>query len=317
MKYETIGCFYMSRVVQYVQKNYIQIWQLLIFLNVPLIFFAAVHMLLGDVNMENEAFEDALADFAAALEHQTAAEFPPDDRRRAEVHFKRCFAAQFLDRIDEALEAVRTAVDILNRHKSSLADKEWENEKEHEEAVAGVDAILEELNEKVEELETAAKEEEATKAAMRSAMSQLTAAMAAQSGATIAPGESSKDGATGNGAQPARPPGASPVKDLGVVGRGTKRINLAPMAEGPAGTAGGVGASNSAAEPQLKKKKRSLEELMGASGEGDTIIGFGGPSKAEGGTKKEASGPAAAAAPATKPEDAPVPAFLQAYSKKD
>ena len=57
--------------------------------------------------MENEAFDDALAEYGAALGHQTGARFAPDDRRAAELHFKRCFALQLLNRPAEALEAVQ------------------------------------------------------------------------------------------------------------------------------------------------------------------------------------------------------------------
>ena len=273
-------------------------------------------MLLGDVNMENEAFEDALTDYDAALEHQAIAGYGDDDRRGAEVHFKRSSAAQFLGRIDAALEAVRTAVSILTRHKAGLSAKEWATEETKEEAIAGVDAVLEELNDKEEELETTAQEEESTKAAMRGAMSQLTAIMAQQNGHAPAGGDigsntnANAGAASGRGPDAAaRPPGASPVKDLGVVGRGTKRINLAPLAEG-----GAAGASTAAPAGPQPKKKRSLEDLMGSAGEGETTIGFGGASEPEKQTKKEENAPAAAA-PAN-PEEAALPAFLQAYTKK-
>lgn len=77
------------------------------------------------------------------------------------------------------------------------------------------------------------------------------------------------------------------VKDLGVVGRGTKRINLAP-----------VSATETAAKPAANgepaPKKRALEDMMGGSAAGETTVGFGGDKKEE------------AAVPA-------VPAFLQAF----
>jgi HAT1-interacting factor 1 len=255
---------------------------------------ASVHMLLGDVNMENEAFEDALADYDAALENLAAAGLDTDDRRVAEIQFKRCCAAQFLDRIEDALAAVNAAVKSLQRRKAALAASGEEKASE----IADVDAVLEELKEKVEELESVAEEAAATKSAMRGAMAQLHAAMAAKAANEANGASVSGVGALTNAAnsEPARPGGASPIKDLGVVGRGTKRINLAPVS-----TATGAGATAAAptgeAEP---KKKRSLEDLMGPSDAGgDTSIGFGAAPDA----------PAAA--------EAPVPAFLQNYAKKE
>ena len=254
---------------------------------------ASVHMLLGDVNMENEAFEDALADYDAAIEHLNTAGLDSDDRRVAEIQFKRCCAAQFLDRIDEALSAVNAAVKSLQRRKTALTASGEDKASE----IADVDAVLEELKEKVEELEGVAEEAAATKAAMKGAMAQLTAAMAAKASNETNGASGSGGGASGaltnaNG-DAARPPGASPIKDLGVVGRGTKRINLAPVSTGPAAGAAPAG------EPE-PKKKRSLEDLMGPSDAGgDTAIGFGAP--------------AAASAPAEAPA---VPAFLQNYAKK-
>ncbi len=63
------------------------------------------------------------------------------------------------------------------------------------------------------------------------------------------------------------------VQDLGVVGRGRKRVNLAPMQapqpDATAGTEGAVGgaaaADAHAADPPLEKKMRSMDELMGES----------------------------------------------------
>lgn len=174
-------------------------------------------MLLGDVNMENEAFETALQDYNAALEHQAIANFPSDDRRTAELHFKKCCALQFMNRNMEALEAVTAAVEILQRRKATLAPVEGDVAAE----VAEVDAVLEDLKEKMEELEAAAKEEASTKAAVRGVMEQLGAAMEA-------PANDAR-GAESIGFDKPASLATTPVKDLGVVGRGTKRLNLAPM----------------------------------------------------------------------------------------
>ena len=237
---------------------------------------ASVHMLLGDVNMENEAFENALADYDAALEHQTVAGFPSDDRRIAELQFKRVFALQFLDRIEDALVAVNAAVDVLQRRRAALLQ---EGGVENVKTAADVDAVLEEVKDKVQELETVLEETAATKMALKGAMTQITAAMAAKNTNT------NTNGASGSGAGASGAvPGASPVKDLGVVGRGTKRINLAPMA---------------------------VETGGGGGGGGETVIGFGGG----GGTTAVVG--TTNAATTTEGDVGTVPAFLQAYKKPE
>jgi len=258
---------------------------------------ASVHMLLGDVNMENEAFEDALNDYDAALKNLNAAKISSDDRRIAEIQFKRCCAAQFLDRIEDALAAVNAAVQSLQHRKTVLSASGDDKATE----IADVDAVLEELKEKVEELEGVAEEAAATKAAMRGAMAQLTAAMAAKAADEANGASGSGGGALTNAANgdAARPTDASPIKDLGVVGRGTKRINLAPVGAAAVASA----ATAPTGEPEAKKK-RSLEDLMGPSDAGaDTSIGFGAPP--------------AAATTAPPAQAVPVPAFLQQFAKKD
>jgi nuclear autoantigenic sperm protein len=255
---------------------------------------ASTHGLLGDVNMEEDAFDAALANYDAGLAHQAAAGFAPDDRRAAELHFKRCFALQLLDRPEESLEAVRTAAAVLRLRQASLAAPEGARPEGSAppgaNEVSDVATVLEDLEAKVEELEGVVAEVAATKAALRSTMEQLAGVQAGKAAAAAGGPQSTEQAGFD------RPVVVSPVKDLGVVGRGRKRINLAP--EGAAGA--GAGAAAAAAAGPEPKKKRSLEDLMGGAG-GDSATGFGAPA------------PAAAAAPAA-PQAAPLPAFLQAYA---
>ena len=244
-------------------------------------------MLLGDVATENEAWEDAVADYDAALEHHAAAAAGEADRRVAEVHFKRACVLQFMDKIEEALGAVGAAVATLEGAKAALAGKE--DEDSHRQ-VADVEAVLEELKDKVEELEGAAQEAAATRTAVRGAMEQLGAAMAAAAGGSGGGGPSGEVGNLGTASV-----GASPVKDLGVVGRGTKRINLAPVSA-PSGAAPAEEAQEGAAP--VPKKKRSLEDLRGGAAGDSATVGFGAEPAAANGS-----------APA-------VPAFLAALAKK-
>lgn len=267
-------------------------------------------MLLGDINMENEAFDAALADYDSALEHQLAGGYPADDRRSAELHFKRCCALQFMDRLEEALAAVRQAVEVLRLRQANLAavgegqDEAMATEAAAEAGVVG--GVLVEILDKAEELEGLVQEAQATRSMMRGAMEQLGAAMAAaQQGGGDGGPEAAAGGATqqqqqqqqGGGQVPSTV--ASPVRDLGVVGRGKKRINLAPVGP-PAAAAPQTGGSGSAAAA-APKKVRLLEDLMGSGGGGETGTGFG-----------AATAPAPASTEGAAP---PLPAFLQAYSK--
>ena len=249
---------------------------------------ASVHTLLGEVNMENEAFDDALADFDAALQHQATAGIGNDDRRHAEVHFQRSLVLQFLSRPEEALEAVKLAIDAFSRCKEKkVACGEDAN---------GLESVLDEMKEREEELKAEVAEAAATKAAMKGAMQQLQAAMAAKAGNVLTAQRGS--GGTARAAGAGGTSATTPVKDLGVVGRGTKRINLAPV---------GVDAGNTALvaskeEEGHPKKKRSLEGLMGGAG---SDVGFGG---GENKPKEVGNGGGGGG-------EQPLPAFLQTYKK--
>ncbi|KAL4459207.1 hypothetical protein ABPG75_014072 [Micractinium tetrahymenae] len=120
-------------------------------------------------------------------------------------------------------------------------------------------------------------------------------------------GGAAQPAAAASGAGAAAPAAEAPaVKNLGVVGRGTKRINLQPVQTNV--PAPDPGTTAAAGEPAAKKK-RSLEDLMGGSEGGETTIGFG-SSAAPAAPATKAEEPAKEAA---KPAEAPaVPAFLQA-----
>lgn len=107
---------------------------------------------------------------------------------------------------------------------------------EAEQEVADLKGILGELAAKVEELEAAVRENDSTRNALKAAFTRLATAQgrAAQGGSDTSSGGS---GAAG----PA--PGASAsssggVVNLGVVGRGSKRITLQPVSAAAAGSSG-------------------------------------------------------------------------------
>ena len=162
----------------------------------------------------------------------------------------------------------------------------------------GLSAVLEELREKALELAPAAKEVEEMKGMIASAL-----------GGALGGGGGGD--AFGGGAASGGGGGGAPVQDLGVVGRGAKRLKLEP-------SAAAVPAGASVGQP------RSLESLMGAPVEVPAGFGGGGGSAAAA-AAAAAAAPAPAAVPsaaaavslpssdAPKAAAAPVPAALPAF----
>lgn len=265
---------------------------------------ADVHGLLGDVAMESDDFGTALAELDAALRYlQTFVQ--EDDRRIAEVQYKRCCALQFSGEVEQALPAVQAACDCLTKRREVLlrqlaAPGEGDDAEKVKAESEDVAALLEDLKEKVQELQDLISQNADTKNMLKGAFAQLAAAGGGSGGAA-------QPAAAAGGASAAAPAAEAPaVKNLGVVGRGTKRINLQPVQTNVPAPAPSTAAA--AGEPPAKKK-RSLEDLMGGSEGGETTIGFGSsaalaptaaPAQAQGGE-------------AAKAAEAPsVPAFLQA-----
>jgi HAT1-interacting factor 1 len=245
---------------------------------------ASVHVLLGDVAQENEAFEDSLTDYQQALLYQKMAGYEEGDRRTAEVYFKRVMALQFLEKPEEALLDVDNAKRILEKRLEIIKkDASGSGGGSNEDAAAeaqDVEAILEDLKEKKVELEALAEEKRAMAEAVRGALSKMTQQQGAQGDNSLAPA-GNKSNIT------------SPVKDLGVVGRGTKRIKLEPTAvepkkeEAAAGEAeaeaDGKGGGDVKTEAKVEANvatKRNLDDMMGGgdgnggNGGGETTIGF-------------------------------------------
>lgn len=201
-----------------------------------------VHVHLGDIGLENEDFEGALSDYQEAAEHLERQETAPSSsaalaRRRAEVLYKQGIAWQFLDNAPEALSAVQAAAGALKAISSQLQGEEMA-------------ALQSELEQKVEELETAVAEQASATAAVKSLLQQYTGALAG------ALGGEGPDG-TKSFAEPQQP---AAVKDLGVIGRGTKRVTLQPIAQN---TSEEKGKDISSSGTDDVPKKRRLEDLMG------------------------------------------------------
>ncbi|EFN53411.1 hypothetical protein CHLNCDRAFT_58502 [Chlorella variabilis] len=261
---------------------------------------ADVHGLLGEVAMESDDFETALAELDASLAHLLKF-VKEDDRRIAELQYKRCSALQFGGHNEAALAAVQAACGCLAKRREALAAKlaapaEGDDADKLKAESEDVAALLEDLQEKVTELQDQVAEDAAKTNMIRSTLMQLTAAAGG--------GPQQQAGSGGDTLQAAGGGGGGGVQNLGVVGRGTKRINLQPVQTNvPAAVGGGAAACAPVGAEPAAKKKRSLEDLMGGGGE--TTIGFG---------SAPAPAPAAAPAAAQPAAPSPVPAFLQAAS---
>lgn len=200
---------------------------------------ADVHSQLADVNMENEAFEDALADIESAMDFHKKAGVGDDDRKVADLQFRKCMvssfnntvmdaisrtsniqiqslqnnlqALQFIGRNKEALESVKDAMATLDRCKTKTTaeangdDVPEEKKQAAIKTVKDLATVLDELKDKVEELNGVIEEEEATRGMVRGMVAQLAAAQQAQQGEGSALGPA----ATNN--SDAQKVGASPV----------------------------------------------------------------------------------------------------------
>lgn len=228
---------------------------------------ACVHVLLGDVAQENEAFEDSLTDYQQALLYQKMAGYAEGDRRTAEVYFKRVMALQFLEKPAEALLEAENARKCVEKRLELIKKDTSKSDEDAAMEAQDFAAILEDLKEKKVELEAQVEEERAMAAAVRGALSKF-AQQGSQGGNSLA--------STGNKSNI-----TSPVKDLGVVGRGTKRIKLEPSAVEPKQDEVAAGDANEKATEDVKLEteggskpdtKRDLDDMMGNGGE--TTIGF-------------------------------------------
>eukprot|EP00842_Homolaphlyctis_polyrhiza_P000311 jgi/Hompol1/1280/HPOL_001157-RA len=81
---------------------------------------AEVHLALGDVSLENGNFDQAIADFLAALKIKQEC-LSADDRQLAEAHYKLALALEHSENIEDAIEQVNKTVTVLQMHRDRLA----------------------------------------------------------------------------------------------------------------------------------------------------------------------------------------------------
>lgn len=267
---------------------------------------ADIHSLLADIGMEQENFESAMQDHKHALELLSTI-LQADDRRLAELHYKMCLTLQYLDQPEDSLKQIKIAAKLVETRihnikaapgptqPSSAAASEAGVSASASAAPQGGDdaasaaastsaseactqeqadleSVLEDMYEKVEELQQVLNEHISTKNALKAAFSQVAGSLGAPQ---LGQGSSSA------GAGPSTAPAPSAVVDLGVVGRGTKRVTPMPLTSGSAGP-------SALPAPVAAPQKRSLEDLMsggattgfGSNTGGTTSIGFGSSSTA-------------------------------------
>lgn len=120
---------------------------------------SSIHLLLGDVSMETENFEQAIQEYESAVSTVDAL-FSSTDRRVAEAHYKYALALEYGGKKDEALNELDRVTSSLQRRLKELDDKDGEAKE--------LKQLLEDLLAKREDLQTAGgsvkAQEEATEA---------------------------------------------------------------------------------------------------------------------------------------------------------
>lgn len=261
---------------------------------------ADAHAMLASMCLEQENFDRSQGDFKAAL--QLLERCPQaQERQKAELHFKLAMALQFAEKPEQALKEIKVAIRILEgridrvrQQQEAPAEGAAPGDRlgagapplqTPEQEVKDMEEVLEDLHDKVDELEEEVKTNASTRASLRATFalvtSQITASQGqADSSSSLGPGPSSSADVA---------PAAPQVVDLGVVGRGKRRVT--PVAVGGAASAAPVSAGTAAgpSQPPPAGSKRSFANLMGGE---QPPAGF--PAAAPlSGTSQNANGPAA------------------------
>eukprot|EP00741_Cyanophora_paradoxa_P018919 tig00021105_g18264.t1 len=265
---------------------------------------ARVHLRLGDHCLEAEKFTEAAEEFSHALSIRRQ-HLGPDDRKLMDCYHGLMMAYQLAGDGEKAVEQCDAAVGLAERRLKAIAGSSAAADEAEDLAY-----IIQGLKEKRAELEESAKESvkqaiaEAVQAVSGGAQAGPAPAPAAAGSSSSAAAGSSSSAAAASAASPAKPTvtqgfdqpsaaaSAAVVNDLGVVGRGVKRVRTTPApsaapapapaqapasdpADGSAGSPPGapapgpVPSTTAPAEPA--KKQRRLDSLMEG---GDVQIGF-------------------------------------------
>ncbi|KAK9827868.1 hypothetical protein WJX74_006810 [Apatococcus lobatus] len=230
---------------------------------------ADVQILLGDIGMEQEAFDGALADYSESI--QLLKQEKSIARKMAELHYKTALALQFLDEPEKALEHTNVAIGhckIQLQGAEALPGKGTDAVADSDKSQgADLKGILVDLQAKADDLQDAIQQRTSTKNAMKAAFMQLAGSVDPLAQGSVAASSSQPPPAVGNAIKSAD--GA--VRDLGVVGRGSKRIKLAPAPLSGADSAKPVlQAIPSASGPNVSTSR--MDQLMTSSSTTDKHI---------------------------------------------
>ncbi|KAJ1920753.1 hypothetical protein H4219_001152 [Mycoemilia scoparia] len=111
-------------------------------------------MLLGDVSMESESFEQATKDFEHALlvKKQHLAD---DDRELAEAYYKLALAYEYNKETGKAIESLESVKQVLDKHKNRLMEEQKnaseDKTKSITEEIKDIDELLNDVSLKCEE----------------------------------------------------------------------------------------------------------------------------------------------------------------------
>merc|ERR1711936_832266 len=110
---------------------------------------------LGEVSIENENYKQAVEDIMECLKKQ--GHFPKDARIVAETHYQLGVAQGFNAQYDEAVESLRNAINLLKSRIGNLQKAEGEEAKKE---VADLNALIPEIEEKINDTKDMKKESE-------------------------------------------------------------------------------------------------------------------------------------------------------------
>ncbi|KAI8991604.1 hypothetical protein BDF20DRAFT_811061 [Mycotypha africana] len=127
---------------------------------------ADVHLCLGDISLETEKFNEALADYEKAIEIKERL-LKNDNRELAEAHYKYALALEFsTEKSDQAIPELQKVIDVLNKRLEALEKAKNSNDegKGKEKATETDESVVKEISEirelipdmklKIEELST-------------------------------------------------------------------------------------------------------------------------------------------------------------------
>lgn len=242
-------------------------------------FLAEAHNALADIYGEDEKFEEATKEYELAVE-LLRSEDPVNHRRISEVYYKLQYAHLVLGDVTQALANTNKALASLDAARVGLEDQINSLPEDDEEGAAKLQGLIDDIAAFMEEMElTRQSQEDSAKeqAALRESIKNtLLATMQARQGSVPSSSAAATEAAGPSSGAPQLAAPTNPtaiVQDLGVVGRGSKRITLQPMQPPVAGADGGAAGAGDASAP----RKRSLMDIMGGAPGGVTTTGFGAP----------------------------------------